>query len=163
MRILQALLRNRWSPWRADWSDGRNAAPAPAPTRPRPWRSATARAACGTVSRTFHRAIITPFPGLGTNGGAAPERELISWRLPFWRRGRAAGADGRRNSAYGHCPRWLGPSPSRLSAPIVVRIDADNVELVEVAKLGSSQLLQFAAEHQMQKLFLSVFLGHDRS
>jgi len=43
---------------------------------------------------------------------------------------------------------------------LVVRIDADNVERVEIAELGAAQLFELAAEHQVQKLFLSVFRGH---
>ena len=43
---------------------------------------------------------------------------------------------------------------------LIVRIDADNVQCVEIAEFGSAQLLEFAAEHQVQKLLLSVFRGH---
>ena len=43
---------------------------------------------------------------------------------------------------------------------LIVRVDTDNVERVEIAELGAAQLLQLAAEHQVQKLFLSVFRGH---
>ena len=37
---------------------------------------------------------------------------------------------------------------------LVVGIDADDVERVEVAEFGAAELLQLAAENQMQKLFL---------
>ncbi|BAB53860.1 msl8267 [Mesorhizobium japonicum MAFF 303099] len=43
---------------------------------------------------------------------------------------------------------------------LIIGIDTDNVEPVEIAELGAPKLLQFAAEHQMQKLFLPVFRGH---
>src|SRR5918996_4864342 len=38
---------------------------------------------------------------------------------------------------------------------LVVRIDADDVELVEIDELGPARVLELAAEHQMQEL-----LGH---
>ena len=43
---------------------------------------------------------------------------------------------------------------------LVVWKDTDNVEPVEIAEFGSAQLLELAAEHQVQKLLLSVFRGH---
>lgn len=45
----------------------------------------------------------------------------------------------------------------------LVGIDADDVERVEIAELiSANECLQFAAEHQMQKLFLPVLPGSSR-
>ena len=123
--------------------------------------SATGQAARGPAPEALHRRP----SARPVSGAASPARRsrraLISLGPPWpWCRGRAAGAGERRNSAYGRCPRWPAPWPSRPSAPIVVGIDADDVEPIEVAEFGPAQLLQLATENQMQKLFLSVFRGH---
>src|SRR3974390_1510550 len=42
----------------------------------------------------------------------------------------------------------------------VVGIDADNVESVQVLEFGASEIAEFAAEYEMEKLVVS---GHDHS
>src|SRR5438067_10666489 len=42
----------------------------------------------------------------------------------------------------------------------VVRIDADDIEPVEVLELGAAELRQFAAEHQMKQLSARALVRH---
>jgi hypothetical protein len=42
----------------------------------------------------------------------------------------------------------------------IARIDADNVEAVEVLEFGGIELVQLAAKHQMEQLLLPGGVGH---
>ena len=56
----------------------------------------------------------------------------------------------------------LGP-PGRIGGGII-RINSDDVELVEVLELGAVECVELAAEHEMEQLLgLGVVAGHDRS
>jgi len=49
--------------------------------------------------------------------------------------------------------------PGGLGAGIV-RVNTDDLDLVEVLELGAAEYDQFAAEHEMEELFCRYMIGH---
>lgn len=50
-------------------------------------------------------------------------------------------------------------APCRLGR-LVVREDADDVELIEISELYAVQFLELATEHEVKQLFPGVLFGH---
>ena len=74
--------------------------------------------------------------------------------------GSSSRCSGRRNSAYGRCRRSPAPWPSRRPGRSCSRDRCRRCRARRDRGIRCRQLLQLAAEDQMQKLLVSVFVGH---